>query len=57
MHGADAKCGQCRYYVHRPPEIVARCMLDGEEATANVACMIACSAMAGVYSMREEIDR
>ena len=29
MHRADAKCGQCRHYVHRPPEIVARCMLDG----------------------------
>lgn len=35
---------------------VAR-MLDGEEATANVACMIACSAMAGVYSIREEMER
>lgn len=32
-------------------------MLDGEEATANVACMIACSAMAGVYSIREEMER
>lgn len=30
-------------------------MLDGEEATANVACMIACLAMSGVYSIREEM--
>ena len=35
---------------------VAR-MLDGEDATANVACMIACGAMSGVYSIREEMER
>lgn len=35
---------------------VAR-MLDGEDATANVAFMIACSAMSGVCSIREEINR
>ena len=32
-------------------------MLDGGDATADVACMIACGAMSGVYSIREEIDR
>lgn len=36
--------------------VVAR-MLDGGDATADLACMIACSAVAGVCSMREEIDR
>lgn len=25
----DLKCGQCKYYVPRPPEIAARCRLDG----------------------------
>lgn len=36
--------------------VVAR-MLDGGDATADLACMIACSAIAGVCSIREEIDR
>lgn len=35
---------------------VAR-MLDGGDATADLACMIACSAMAGVCSIREEMER
>ena len=30
-------------------------MLDGEGATDNVACMIACLAMSNVYSIREEM--
>lgn len=29
MYKIDITCGQCVYYVHRPPEIVARCSLDG----------------------------
>lgn len=35
--------------------IAVALMLDGEGATANVACMIACLAMSGVYSIREDM--
>lgn len=29
MYKSDARCGQCAYYVQRPPEIAAMCLLDG----------------------------
>lgn len=29
MYKLDVKCGQCVYYVPRPPEIAANCLLDG----------------------------
>lgn len=29
MRKSDVKCGQCTYYVPRPPEITANCILDG----------------------------
>ena len=35
---------------------VAR-MLDGGDATADLACMMAYFAFSGVCSMREEVDR
>ena len=34
---------------------VAR-MLGGDDATVHIGCGIACSAMAGVYSIREEMS-
>lgn len=37
--------------------VAAARMLDGGDATADLACIIACSAMAGICSIREEIDR
>jgi hypothetical protein len=29
MMNPDAECGQCAYYAKRPPEVAARCCLDG----------------------------
>lgn len=29
MPKLDSRCGQCAYYVPRPPEVAATCCLDG----------------------------
>ena len=50
MYKVNVTCGQCAYYVRRPPEIVARCSLDGVCLKAGRAVDSGMPANAGVCS-------